>query len=82
MLLRNNLMEAYNQVERKGARFEAALINAKQETETAMSQIAGYDPADTTLLEIGEELRDTSALLFDSMSSMARKASTPSKAKK
>ena len=73
-MLRNNLLEAYAQVEPKGTRFEAALINAKQEAETAMSQIAGYDPADSTLLEIGQDLRDTSDQLFESMSSMAKRA--------
>lgn len=76
MLLRGNLQEAYAQVEPKGIRFETALINAKQEAEKAMSQIAGYDPADSTLLEIGRELRDTSDQLFSSMSSIARKRAT------
>jgi hypothetical protein len=75
MLLRNDLREAYAQVEPKGARFESALINARQEAENAMSQITGYDPTDSTLLEIGQDLRDTSEQLFTSMSSMARKAS-------
>jgi len=79
MLLRSNLREAYALVEPKGIRFEAALINAKQETEKAMSQIAGYDPADTTLLEIGEDLRDTSEQLFASMSSITKKASKKNK---
>lgn len=76
MMLRHNLREAYAQVERKGARFESALVNAKQEVEVAMGQISGYDPADSTLLEIGRELRDTSGHLFDSMASIAKK--TPS----
>ena len=78
MMLRHNLREAYAQVERKGARFESALVNAKQEVELAMGQISGYDPADSTLLEIGRELRDTSGHLFDSMTSIARKAPSPS----
>jgi hypothetical protein len=84
MMLRNNLREATAQVERKGARFEGALVNAKQEVETAMSQISGYDPADSTLLEIGRELHDTSGHLYSSMSSIAKKAdsSTPRKKKK
>lgn len=73
MLLRSNLREAYALVEPKGIRFEAALINAKQEAEKAISQIAGYDPADSTLLEIGEDLRDTSEQLYTSMFSMAKK---------
>ena len=81
MLTRNDLREAYAQIETKGARFEAALINAKQEAESAMSQIAGYDPSDTTLMEIGQELRDTSEQLLSSMFSMAKKA-TSSKGKK
>jgi ParB-like chromosome segregation protein Spo0J len=76
MLLRNDLREAHAQVEPKGTRFETALINAKQEAENAMSQIAGYDPTDSTLLEIGQDLRDTSEQLFSSMSSMAKKATT------
>jgi hypothetical protein len=77
MMLRNNLREAHAQVERRGTRFEGALINAKQEAETAMSQIAGYDPTDSTLLEIGRDLRDTSEQLYSSMSSMATKAASP-----
>jgi hypothetical protein len=77
MLLRNDLREAHAQVERKGARFEGALVNAKQEAEVAMSQIIGYDPEDSTLLEIGRELRDTSDQLYSSMSSMTKKAAKP-----
>jgi hypothetical protein len=60
MMLRNDLREAHAQIERRGERFEQALVNAKQEAEIAMSQITGYDPSDSTLLEIGKELRDTS----------------------
>jgi hypothetical protein len=76
MLLRSNLREAYALVEPKGIRFEAALINAKQEAEKAISQIAGYDPTDSTLLEIGQDLRDTSEQLYTSMFSIAKKASS------
>lgn len=81
MMLRNDLREAHAQIERKGARFEGALINAKQEVEVAMSQIIGYDPDDSTLLEIGKDLRDTSDQLYSSMSSIAKKAHS-SKGKK
>ena len=76
MMSRNNLMEAHAQVERKGARFEGALINAKQEAELAMSQIIGYDAEDSTLLEIGKDLRDTSAQLYTSMASITKKAAS------
>lgn len=79
MLLRGNLREAYAQVEPKGARFEAALINAKQETEKALSQITGYDPADSTLLEIGKDLKDASEQLFLSMSAMSKRAAQKGK---
>jgi len=82
MMLRNNLREATAQVERKGARFEGALVNAKQEVETAMSQISGYDPADSTLLEIGRELHDTSGHLYSSMSSIAKKADSSTSRRK
>lgn len=81
MMLRNDLREAHAQIERKGARFEGALINAKQEAEIAMSQIIGYDAEDSTLLEIGRDLRDTSVQLFESMASIAKKA-TIAKGKK
>jgi hypothetical protein len=77
MMLRNDLREAHAQVERKGARFEGALINAKQEAEVAMSQIIGYDPEDSTLLEIGRDLRDISEQLYLSMSSIAKNAAPP-----
>ena len=81
MMLRNDLREAHAQVERKGVRFEGALINAKQEAENAMSQIIGYDPTDSTLLELGRDLRDISEQLYSSMSSMADKV-VSSKGKK
>jgi hypothetical protein len=77
MMARNDLREAHAQVERKGARFEGALVNAKQEVEVAMSQIIGYDPEDSTLLEIGRDLRDTSEQLYSTMSSIAKKATAP-----
>ncbi len=77
LMLRNNLREAYQQVESKGARFETALVNARQEVEVAMSQIIGYDPDDSTLLEIGRELRDNTDQLYDNMESISKKASAP-----
>lgn len=80
MMLRNDLREAHALVERKGARFESALVNAKQEVETAMGQITGFDPSDSTLLEIGRDLRETSNQLYGFMESMASKPK-PSKAK-
>jgi ParB/Sulfiredoxin domain len=83
MLSRNDLREAFAQVEPKGTRFETALVNAKQGSETAMSQIIGYDPEDSTLLEIGRDLRDTSEQLYTSMESIAKKAGVlPVKRKK
>jgi hypothetical protein len=82
MLVRNDLREAYAQVERKGTRFETALVNAKQEAEVALSQIIGYDPEDSTLLEIGRDLRDTSDQLYTSMESIAKKAAAPPRKKK
>lgn len=81
MLLRNDLREARAQVETKGARFEVALVNAKQQAEVALSQVTGYDPTDSTLLEIGRDLRDTSDQLYSSMSSLTKKA-VSSKGKK
>jgi ParB-like chromosome segregation protein Spo0J len=81
MLARHNLQEAYAQVERKGARFESALVNAKQEVEQALGQITGYDPDDSTLLEIGRELRENSEQLYDSMGSISKKAAAATKAK-
>jgi hypothetical protein len=76
MMMRNDLREAYAQVETKSERFEKSLINAKQEAENAMAQITGYDPSDATLLEIGEELNQTSELLYSNMLTMAKKAGT------
>jgi hypothetical protein len=77
LALRNNLREAYQQVESKGTRFETALVNARQEVEVAMSQIIGYDPDDSTLLEIGRELRDNTEQLYTSMDSLSKKATAP-----
>jgi hypothetical protein len=81
MLSRNNLAEAYGEVEPKGARFETALVNAKQEAERALSQVTGYDTDDSTLLEIGKDLSETSRQLYSTMSLMAGKK-TSSKGKK
>jgi hypothetical protein len=75
MLARNNLAEAHNSIESKGARFESALVNAKQEAETALSQITGFDSEDSTLLEIGKELFDTSKQIHSTMETMAKKTS-------
>jgi hypothetical protein len=82
LMMRNNLREAYQQVESKSARFETALVNARQEVETAMSQIIGYDPDDSTLLEIGRELRDNTDQLYDTMESITKKAPATAKGKK
>jgi hypothetical protein len=79
MMARNNLAEAFNSIESKGTRFESALVNAKQYAETALSQIIGYDSEDSTLLEIGKELSDTSKQIYVTMESMMKK---PSKGKK
>lgn len=76
MVLRNDLRLAYAEIEPKGARFETALVNAKHEAEVAMSQITGYNPEDSTLLEIGRDLRATSAQLHETMSSIAKKATS------
>lgn len=65
------LSEAHAQLEPKGARFEMALLNAKQEAENALSQVIGFDASDTTLLETAAELRQTSSVLFTTMSSMS-----------
>ena len=73
LISRNDLREAYAQIETTGARFEAALINAKQEAEIALSQVTGFDPADTTLLVVGQELSKTSVLLFETMRNIANK---------
>jgi hypothetical protein len=62
-------------IESKGARFESALVNAKQEAETALSQITGYDSEDSTLLEIGKDLAETSKQIYANMESMAKKTS-------
>jgi hypothetical protein len=81
MMVNGNLRDAHAQVERKGARFESALVGARQQVELAMSQIIGFDPDDLTLLEIGRELRDTSARLYSTMATIAKKP-VPAKGKK
>ncbi len=74
MVARGNLSEAFASVEPKGTRFEAALINAKQEAEKALSQVTGYDSEDSTLLEIGKDLAETSRQVYTTMQSMTKKA--------
>lgn len=71
LISRNKLSEAYQQLEPKGARFETALLNAKQEAEIALSQVIGFDANDTTLLETAAELKQTSVVLYTTMSAMA-----------
>lgn len=82
MMVRGDLREAHEQVEKKGARFESALLSAKQHVETAMSQIIGFDPEDLTLLQVGLELRDTSDTLYTTMEAKVLKAAAPNKGKK
>ncbi len=74
LISRSSLSEAFIQVEPKSMRFETALINAKSEAESALGQISGFDPADITLLEAGEELKTTSDSLFSAMTDRAAKA--------
>lgn len=81
MMSRNNLVEAHASIEPKGARFEGALVNAKQEAETALSMVTGFDPEDSTLLELGKDLSETSSQIYATMSAMAGKK-VPSKVKK
>lgn len=71
LITRNNLGEAHQQLEPKGARFELALLNAKQEAENALSQVIGFDTSDATLLETAAELKQTSAVLHTTMATMA-----------
>lgn len=82
MMVRGDLREAHAQVERKGARFESALLGAKQQVELAMSQIIGFDPEDETLLQVGLELRDTSDTLYTTMEAKVAKTSVPAKSKR
>jgi hypothetical protein len=76
MLLKNDLAAAHAEVESKGERFETALVSAKQEAEAALGQITGYDPEDSTLLEIGKELRDTTDQIYFTMTSMVKRTSS------
>lgn len=71
LINRKSLSEAHQQLEPKGARFETALLSAKQEAENALSQVIGFDPGDSTLLETAAELKKTSAALHTTMSAMA-----------
>ena len=82
MLSRNNLAEARASIEPKTTRFESALINAKQEAETALSVITGFDPEDSTLFELGKDLADTSTQIYVTMSAMAGKKAPTTKGKK
>jgi len=75
MMARNNLAEAHSSIEPKGERFERALVNAQKEAEAALSQITGFDSEDSTLLEIGKELAETSKQIYVTMESMAKKTS-------
>jgi len=79
MVQRGNLAEAYASIESKGARFESALVNAKAEAEAALSQIIGYDTEDSTLLEMGRDLSQTSKQIYSTMLTMSDK---PKKGKK
>jgi hypothetical protein len=43
--------------------------------------LTGYDPDDSTLLAVAKELRDSSEQLYDSMGSIAKKATATTKPK-
>lgn len=70
LISRDSLSEAHAQLEPKGARFEQALVSAKQEAENALSQVIGFDTSDSTLLETAAELKQTSAVLHTTMTGM------------
>jgi hypothetical protein len=79
MIANNDLREAHSLVEPRGARFENALVNAKVQADAALGQVTGFDPAETTLLEIARELRDTVGQLYKTMESYSKPASSKSK---
>lgn len=81
MLANNDLREAVSLIEPRGARFENALVNAKVQADLALGQVTGFDPSESTLLEIARELRDTVVQLYTTMGSYGKKSSS-SKPKK
>ena len=81
MVTRNNLAEAYASVAPKASRFESALINARQEAETALSVITGFDPGDATLLELGRDLSEPGNQTYSTMCDMVSRRSPAKKGK-
>jgi len=70
-LQRNDLREAYALVESPESRFEAALVGAKQNAESALSQIGAYAEHDETLLQLATELLRTTKIINTTMASLA-----------
>jgi hypothetical protein len=68
---RNDLREAYALVESPESRFEAALVGAKQNAESALSQIGAYTRHDETLLQLATELLRTTKVIHVTMVSLA-----------
>lgn len=67
LVSRNNLTEAHAEVEAPSTQFERALVNAKQNAQSAMGTIGAFKGDDTALMEIADVLRNTSRIIFDNM---------------
>lgn len=66
-LQRRDLREAYTLVDSGESRFETALVGAKQNAETALSQIASYEQHDDTLLQLAADLLKASRVIHTTM---------------
>lgn len=74
MLVRNDLPEAYRLVDTPAARLEAALVNALQNAEVALSQIAAFDGTNLTLVELSGRLMKTATVINTTLWSASKPA--------
>lgn len=75
MMATNDLKAAYAEVETPALQFETALVGAHQNAESALGKVAGYDGKDETLLEIANELGQTSEVIVTTMKAKKNKIS-------
>ena len=72
MLARNDLQEAYKLVDTPAARLEAALVNALQNAEVALSQVAFFDGTNYTMVELSGRLVKTATLINTTLVSASK----------
>jgi hypothetical protein len=63
----NDLNSAHASTEPADAKLSAALIRSRQNLREASNSLRGYDGRDKSLLNIAEDIKETSEVIYDRM---------------